>query len=103
MARRKRRQVECAEHGPSEATMICRHLCDGKRLGYYRVKPAPGRDDLETALCAECDALVWEEDGWTDRVYDFADWQIYCRQCFERTLKRHRLRGVGRLAPDDGD
>ena len=80
--------------------MLCRHLISGADLGYFRVEVDPGQDDCETALCQACDEFFWNEQGWTDRLYDFADWKLFCRVCFEDTLKRHRLLGIGRLSRD---
>jgi len=84
--------------------MICQHLRDGAGLGFFRVEVPPGSDDYETGLCERCDALLWQEEGWTDRLFDFADWKLFCRECFEDVLGRHLLLGVGQLAPgDDAD
>jgi hypothetical protein len=82
--------------------MICRHLREGTGLGFYRVQVPPGSNDYETGLCEQCDALFWEEDDWTDRLFDFADWKLYCRQCFEEVLAGHYLLGVGQLGPEEG-
>jgi hypothetical protein len=84
----------------TEGRMICQHLRGGSGLGYYRVEVPPGVDFYETALCEECDRLLFEEGGWTMREFDFADWKLYCRGCFEEVLTRHRLIAVGHLAPD---
>jgi hypothetical protein len=81
--------------------MICRHLRDGSGLGYYRVEVPPGVDFYETGLCEECNALFFLEEGWTDRLFDFADWRLFCRDCFEVSLRRHRLLGVGQHTPDE--
>jgi hypothetical protein len=97
----RRKRIHCDEHGESEPCMICRHLREETGLGFYRVTVDPGQDDYETALCEACDELFWEEEGWTDRLFDFADWQLYCRSCFEKTLRSHRLLGIGKLAPDE--
>jgi hypothetical protein len=95
------RQVECQEHGPSEPCMICRHLREGRGLGYILIE-ADARGFERTALCEECEQLLLAEDGWTGRLFDFADWRLYCAQCLRRELRRgrHRLVGRGRIAPD---
>jgi hypothetical protein len=80
--------------------MICCHLREGSGLRFYRVEVSPEQDFYETALCEECDRLFFEEGGWTMRLFDFADWKLFCRQCFEQMLRGHRLLDVGRLAPD---
>jgi hypothetical protein len=81
--------------------MICRHLCEGRKLGYYRVQVSPDSDDYETGLCKRCDALLWKENGWTDRLFDFAGWKLYCRKCYEKVLTGHRLLGVGTLGSEE--
>jgi hypothetical protein len=95
------KQVQCPTHGVTAGCVICRHLRDGSDLGYYRIEVPPGVDFYETGLCEACDALLWEEDGWTDRLFDFADWKLFCRECFEGTLKRHRLLGVGQHTSEE--
>jgi hypothetical protein len=78
-------KVHCAEHGTSDACIICRHLREGWGLRYYAIKGDPW------AWCQECDAVLEAEQGWSDRLYDFADWKVYCHKCFRRTLGRHNL------------
>jgi hypothetical protein len=78
-------QVHCDEHGATEACILCRHLRLGRGLRYYAIKGDPW------AWCAECDSVLEAEQGWSDRLYQFADWQVYCRQCFRRALRRHKL------------
>ena len=97
------KRVRCPTHGLRAGRMICRHLRDGTGLGYYRVAVPPGVDFYETGLCEECDRLFFEEGGWTMRLFDFADWKLFCRECFDRVVERHRLLGVGQLADDDED
>lgn len=92
--------IHCQKHGATKPHMICQHLQTKEGLGYYRVEVAPDRDDCETALCEACDALVWEEDGWTDRVYAFAGWKLYCEACYCSVLEHHRLLGTGKLGTE---
>jgi len=92
--------IDCERHGATRPHMICQHLQEQEGLGYYRVEVAPERDDYETALCEACDALVWEEDGWTDRVNEFAGWKLYCEACYFGALERHHLLGIGNLGPE---
>jgi hypothetical protein len=81
-----RDRVHCAEHGESEACLLCRHLRTGRGLRFYAIKADPW------AWCEECDAVLEHEQGWSDRLNQFADWQVYCRECYRRALRRHRLR-----------
>jgi hypothetical protein len=97
-----RRRIQCDEHGPSPPCMICRHLREGRGLGYVRLTDDSGSIEV-TGLCEACAQLLLDEDGWTDRLFAFADWQLYCEQCFRRELRRrrHRLVGRGRLACEE--
>lgn len=81
--------------------MICRHLREDTGLKYYRVEVPPGMDDYVTVLCESCDKLLWEEDGWTDRLFEFAGWQLFCIRCIEDRLHHHSLLGVGQLSPEE--
>jgi hypothetical protein len=90
-------KVECARHGACKGCMICRHLREGQGLGYWRVKVPPSSDDYETGMCEECDAFFWREQGWTDQLFEFAGWKLFCRKCYAEVLDRHRLVGIGKL------
>ena len=79
-------KVHCDEHGDSDACIICRHLRAGRGLRYFIIKGDPW------AWCEECDAVLEAEQGWSDKLYQFAAWQVACRDCFRRALRRHRLR-----------
>jgi hypothetical protein len=71
--------------------IICRHLCEGSGLGYWAIKR---KGDLPAqAWCEECDAVLEEDRGWTDRGDAQADWQLYCSKCYAKTLARHSRRG----------
>jgi len=101
MARTEKRLTHCELHGTSQPCMICRHLREGSGLGFYRVEVLPEQEFYETALCEECDQMFFEEGGCTMRLFDFADWKLYCRQCLEQVLRGHRLLGAGRLASEN--
>jgi hypothetical protein len=89
--RSKSRVVHCDEHGEMAGCILCRHLCEGKRLGYWAIKPdATGPAQ---AWCDQCDVVLDEDRGWTDRGDALADWQLYCEKCYAKTLARHKLRG----------
>ena len=96
------RQLDCEQHGASNPCMICHHLRERRGLGYILIAADPGQFEL-TALCEDCEQLLLAEDGWTDRLFAFADWQLYCEQCLQHELqrRRHRLVGRGRLAPEE--
>ena len=62
------------------SAFVCKHLCDRSRndLGF---NVPYNSDDLE-AWCDECEKILTEEGGWTDRVVEFADIQGCCIGCF---------------------
>src|SRR5262245_29545720 len=77
--------VYCEEHGDSFPCILCRHLCEGTGMGYFAIRKDPW------AWCEACDAILEAEQGWSDRLYEFADWEVYCRVCYRKTLRRHQL------------
>jgi hypothetical protein len=89
--------VVCDTHGRRQKRMICGHLAAGSQLEFIRVLPSDDPEEYETALCTECDGVLWEEDGWTDRLFAFACWKLFCDKCYEETLTRHELVHTGRL------
>lgn len=77
-------KVYCSRHGNTTAGILCRHLREGHGLNYFAIKADPW------AWCEACDAVLEEERDWTDRFCEFADWKVYCRQCYAKTLRCHR-------------
>lgn len=77
-------KVFCSEHGNTNPGVVCRHLEEGKGLRYFEIKDDPW------AWCEACDAVLEEEREFADRLNEFADWKLYCRQCYIKTLRRHR-------------
>ena len=85
------KMVECDEHGSTPGCLICRHLGDGRGLGYWAIQ-ADAAGPAQ-AWCIACDALLAWDRGWSDRASALADWQLYCTICYDKTLKRHALLG----------
>jgi hypothetical protein len=81
--------VDCDEHGRSPYALICRHLREGEQVDYFAA-PACEHGPAE-AWCAECDARVAEQQGWTDAVEKEADKALYCAECYKRALRKHRF------------
>jgi hypothetical protein len=78
--------------------MICSHLVSSSNsLDYIRVLPGDDPSQYETGMCEACDAVFWQEDGWTDRLFDFAGWKLFCASCYEGVLARHLLVHTGKL------
>ena len=82
--------IDCDEHGPSAACLICRHLREGAGLGYFAIAAEPG--ESAQAWCEACDQTLAQERGWTDKASAQADWALYCTQCHDETLASHVLR-----------
>src|SRR5262245_1948225 len=97
MASSRRRKVQCDDHGDSNPWMVCRHLREGRRLDFHWIESDP-QNDTDAALCDACANLLLAEDAWTDRLWDFADWRLYCEKCWKREKRRrgHRLICRGR-------
>ena len=89
--------IWCDEHGDSVACMICSHLIDDAGRGYARVHAEPNEGDYETLMCSECELLLVEEQGWSAKLYDFAQWKLLCRVCCTEILKKHTLVADGSL------
>jgi hypothetical protein len=83
--------VECDEHGSTPGCLICRHLCAGRSLGYWAIKP--NEHGPAQAWCDDCDVELEKGRGWPDRAFALADFRVYCSYCYDKTLKRHKLRG----------
>ena len=90
--------VNCEEHGEHEGCIICTHLISMKGLGFAQILIAPDEDDYETAMCGTCEAQLLEDQEWSDKLSELADWQIFCRECYERTLKKHTLIAQGNMS-----
>ena len=83
------KQIECAKHGRTTYCLICKHLREQSNLSFYAC-------DAETempaqAWCTMCDQVLEEEQGWSDRADEAADWKLFCGHCYEETLARHHF------------
>ncbi len=87
--------VNCNEHGKNEGCMICQHLVAQKDLCYAKLLVDPHDDDFETAMCEACETLLLDEQEWSDKLNDFAEWKLFCRKCYERILQYHKLVAEG--------
>jgi hypothetical protein len=80
------RIVECREHGPQQATFVCRHLVaslrDRRPVGFRTAEDAGNpRPD---AWCDACEAKVWTTGGeWTDESEGFAGVSLLCGACYD--------------------
>ena len=87
--------INCDKHGENEGCMICQHLITKKDLGFARILVVPEDHDYETAMCAACESLLLKENDWSDKVYNFSDFKIFCRVCYEDVLNNHTLIAEG--------
>ena len=92
--------IHCERHGVSAYCLICRHLREQSGLKYWAIQPEPGQP--AQAWCEACDAVLDEEQGWSDRADAQADWKLHCTGCYEETLARHQFLGwVAGTNPED--
>lgn len=82
-------KIQCDEHGDTEYCLLCQHLQTGKGLRYFAIKAEP--DEPAQAWCQECDEVLEEERGWSDRADETADWKLCCTGCYEQLLEHHQL------------
>jgi hypothetical protein len=92
-------QILCPTHGENSACVICHHLRSNSGLGYHVI--AADDEFYETALCDKCQALLLEEQAWSDQLWNFAGLKLYCRQCFESALEGHQRLSIGQFAPGE--
>ena len=95
------RLVECAEHGRSPYALICVHLRGDRRRRFFatpRCKHGPAQ-----AWCRTCDGVVAKARGWSDEATAFADWKLYCAECYRRQLRRHTFVQFSQGSDDDCD
>ena len=83
--------VNCEIHGENEACMICSHLINEEGKDFARILVKPEDDDIETAMCVDCETLLLDGKEWSDELTEFAEWKIYCRKCYELVLSKHDL------------
>ena len=77
-------KVYCSKHGNSEPGIICRHLEDCTGLRFFEIYKEPW------AWCEACDAVLEKERDFTERLSKIADFRVYCRKCYIKTLRRHQ-------------
>jgi len=75
--------------------MLCQHLIAEDGKDYAKVLVKPGDDDYETSMCIDCETLLLENGEWGDELYEFAQWKLFCRECYEKVLNKHNLVAEG--------
>ena len=93
------RPVICPFHGERPPTLVCKHLVEGKGLGFYtpnRPTSDDGADndpDDDQAWCSECESVRQQNAGGNDLSEPFAAMTRICDVCFEAARVRNRLGG----------
>lgn len=83
-------QIECAEHGKTPATFICRHLSEGEGLGFHEGHDPENPDDLyPDAWCDACEEVLEREGEWNDTSEGFANIKIVCANCYQDIRERN--------------
>lgn len=88
--------VKCGTHGKSEPIIVCEHLINKSGLGYTYIEAIVehDEDDYDTVMCEACENILLEDQAWSDRLYDLANFNYYCSGCVKSTLSRHhQIRG----------
>jgi len=75
------RRVNCSVHGGSQPAFVCTHLHATPEQDWYCDFPTK-KQPFPDAWCAECEAMVEREDGWSDLASEFADIKLICGQCY---------------------
>jgi hypothetical protein len=81
--------IECAKHGTTKYCIICVHLRERSRLDYIAV--AACKHGHAQAWCGSCDEARAREGGWSDASEGLADFNLLCRDCYVRILRRHNF------------
>jgi hypothetical protein len=83
-------KVVCNTHGTANATFLCRHLVEGKNLGFNIGYDPENPDDLyPDAWCDECEEVLDAEGAWNDKSEKFADIKLLCSHCYEDIRERN--------------
>jgi hypothetical protein len=82
-------KIHCDEHGASDYCLICQHLEAKSGLEYLACRALP--DYPAQAWCKGCDAVLQQEQGWSDRADAEADWKLVCEGCYEQALARNKF------------
>ncbi len=93
-----REKVNCKVHGRNEACMICSHLIKEEGKAFAKVLVRPEDEDYETAMCVDCETLLLDDGEWSEELEKFAEWKLFCRKCYENTIKKHELVAEGYMS-----
>jgi hypothetical protein len=82
--------IDCGKHGKSARCVVCKHILTRHQgLRYFAIsRPFPAARWL--AWCEDCNKVLEQEEGWTDRTMAFAGLQGVCKSCYKDLVRRHR-------------
>jgi hypothetical protein len=80
-------KVQCSNHGTAFATFVCKHVVDGKGLGF--VFDPESREPWPDAVCHTCAA----EPPWSDEVA-LERIRLLCARCWEAAFERNTNAGA---------
>jgi hypothetical protein len=80
--------IRCDSHGQRERAYVCQHFSKSKKVGFfepYAIDSDP--DEALQAWCEECERILRDEGGWTDKALEFASFRVCCGGCFHDIKK----------------
>jgi len=84
--------MECARHGMQKPAFICKHLRNGRSLGFFVPDEAPTEEEpWKEAWCRVCEQVRINEGSWNDRSELFAGVMPICEACYEEIRQRNQL------------
>jgi hypothetical protein len=84
------KRIHCEVHGPGYVTYVCRHLVQGRGLGFFCADDPD--DERPDAWCGDCDQVLEEEGDWNDRSEGFAQVTVVCSRCYDVLRKRNAVK-----------
>lgn len=83
-------QIDCEFHGKSNEAFVCRHLFEGKGLGFNQSYDPENPDDIcPDAWCDQCESVLEKEGKWNENSEEFADIRLVCEHCYEEIRARN--------------
>jgi hypothetical protein len=73
--------IDCAQHGRQRSCALCSHLIHAAGLGFNTDDPT-NENPFPDAFCDFCQAVLEEENGWTERAKELVPCSIVCGQCY---------------------
>ena len=74
--------VKCAQHGQGQGVIVCRHLLNGTRVGFFSDAPTP-ENPWPDAWCAQCDDYFKRVPDWEKEPDAYLRFGLVCHKCYE--------------------